>query len=204
MELYLIRHGESVGNQKKIIQGQIDYPLSPLGIEQAKKLAAYFQTIDVDAIYSSGLSRAYVTAETLAKAKHLPVNECDHIREIKLGPFQGKTRREIEDLYPEVKSRSLLTSGVEGTESVADITKRCSYVLAGLKEKHANDTIALVSHGGFIGIFLMYMMIGENWETFHRPFYLSNTGVTLVKWKVTEKPMFEYVNNTAHLQIPLS
>lgn len=201
MKLYLIRHGESVGNTKNIIQGQSDYPLSSLGQEQAKQLGNYFKHIHLDSIYSSGLSRAFVTAQTLADEKGMVVQEWESIREIGLGPFQGKTRAEIEAMFPVMKDRPLLTSGIEGTETVAAITKRCAIVWEQLKHEHETDSVAIVSHGGFIGIFMMYLMFGDDWDTMHRPFQVSNTGVTLVNWQAMKKPMFEYINSTTHLEI---
>lgn len=201
MKLYLIRHGESVGNTKNIIQGQTDYPLSSLGQEQAKQLANYFKNIHLDSIYSSGLRRAYITAQTLADEKGMSVQEWEHIREIHLGPFQGKTRAEIEAMFPVMKERPLLTSGIEGTETVEAITRRCAIVCEQLKHEHEHDSVAIVSHGGFIGIFMMYMMFGDEWHTFHRPFHIGNTGVTLVNWQSMKKPMFEYINSTTHLEI---
>lgn len=204
MKLYLIRHGESVGNTQQIIQGQSDFPLSSLGEEQAKDLANYFKTIPLNYIYSSELNRAFETARSLAYVKELNVQAWELIREIHLGPFQGKTRAEIEELFPVMKERPLLTSGIEGTETIEAITRRCALAWEHLKQEHAHDSVALVSHGGFIGIFMMYLMFGDEWHTLHRPFHIGNTGVTLVNWQTMKKPMFEYINSTTHLEIAKS
>ncbi|UTW70777.1 histidine phosphatase family protein [Anaerobacillus sp. HL2] len=58
------------------------------------------------------------------------------------------------------------------------MTVRCKYVLGQLLAAHKRHKVALVSHGGFISIFLMYLMFGDNWNDTHRPFVVGNTGVS--------------------------
>ena len=57
MKIILTRHGESEGNRHKIIQGHSEYPLSDLGLEQAKELAKWFveNQTNLTEIYSSDL-----------------------------------------------------------------------------------------------------------------------------------------------------
>lgn len=65
MKLYLIRHGETIWNEKGLWQGITDVPLNEKGREQAKKLANSLER--VDAIYSSPLKRSLETAEEIAR-----------------------------------------------------------------------------------------------------------------------------------------
>ena len=64
MKLYIVRHGETKYNEKKIIQGHLDIPLSDEGIRQAKKLAKRLEVINFDCIYTSDLKRAKQTASS--------------------------------------------------------------------------------------------------------------------------------------------
>ncbi|MBU8908891.1 histidine phosphatase family protein [Desertibacillus haloalkaliphilus] len=200
MKLYVIRHGESTANRLGKIQGGQDYPLSPLGKKQADLLGQYFQDIQLDYIYSSDLTRANETASAIGSYQHTSVQKWETIREVGLGPFEGKSREEIELAYPEVRERSMLTSGVEGTETIEQLTNRCQYLYDQLQRAHKNDDVALVSHGGFISIFLMYVMLGEEWHQYHRPFMIENTGITLIEWKEGRKPLIHYINRNPHLQ----
>ena len=61
--IYLIRHGESEGNLKRICLGNTDLGLTEKGREQAEKTAKALSPVDIDAIYSSDLIRAVQTAE---------------------------------------------------------------------------------------------------------------------------------------------
>lgn len=65
MRLYLIRHGETIWNEKGLWQGIADVPLNEKGKDQAKKLAERLKR--VDAIYSSPLKRCLETAREIAE-----------------------------------------------------------------------------------------------------------------------------------------
>ena len=72
-KIYLIRHGETEWNKIGKLQGSSDIQLLPEGIKQAHMLADHAPFHAVDAIYSSDLSRAVMTAEILAEKFNLPV-----------------------------------------------------------------------------------------------------------------------------------
>ncbi|MCT8136835.1 histidine phosphatase family protein [Anaerobacillus sp. CMMVII] len=200
MILYLIRHGQSVANQSGIIQGRKEFPLSAAGKKQATLLGEFFASKSIDYLYSSDLERAYETATSISAHHPLDVIPWDKIREIGLGPLEGKTRQEIVLQYPEInKTSSILTTGITGTETVEEITARCQYVRQQLLSGHKRHRVALVSHGGFISIFLMYLMFGESWNEVHRPFIIGNTGVTKIEFLENEKPVFHYINKDSHL-----
>lgn len=202
MNVYLIRHGESTGNYTKKIQGSMDFPLSKLGKKQVEAISHYLASVPLDYIYSSDLSRAHHTARAIAKKQRTKdvLEVWDEVREVYLGPFQGLTRAEIYEKYPETKQNSILTSGVHGTETIASLTTRCANVKKRLMTHHAGEHVAIVSHGGFISIFLMYILIGEKWHTFHRPFQIDNTSITHVEWRESEQLMIHTINNTCHLE----
>lgn len=201
MKLYMIRHGESEGNKLGKIQGSMDFPLSDIGIKQAEAVAQFCQTLNADYLYSSDLTRAYDTATAIASTTGLPVQKWEKLREVELGPMQGKTREEIAELFPETKGKALIGSDIEGTETNQEIAERCESLLHQLKTAHRKeDTVLLVSHGGFISSLLTYMIVGHNLASANRPFVIGNTSVTLIEWdKKTDRYLLHYTNRTAHL-----
>ena len=200
MKLYFIRHGESQGNLEGKIQGSMDFPLSALGEKQVDLISSYCNDIHLDYIYSSDLTRAYETAKKIGEVKELPVRKWEKIREVHLGPLQGMTREEIKDKYPITQEKSIITSGIAGTETVEELTERCQSLLDQLEKAHKNDSVALISHGGFISIFLMFMIAKDQWASLQRPFVIGNTSVTLIEWHGgQETPLLHYTNRTAHL-----
>ena len=70
VRLYLVRHGRTEWNELGKYQGQSDIALSPIGEEQAKRLAEHFPAKKLDAVYASDLKRAYSTAEGVALVRH--------------------------------------------------------------------------------------------------------------------------------------
>lgn len=89
MKLYLIRHGETVWNKEKKLQGTTDIPLSDLGISQAKEKAKSLTSVAFDLIYSSPLKRAYETAKLIRQERPIPIIKEERIREISFGTYEG-------------------------------------------------------------------------------------------------------------------
>lgn len=178
----------------------MDFPLSELGRKQVEAVARHFKDIRLDYLYSSDLARAFETAQAIGQAKDLTVHPWDKVREVHLGPFQGLSREAIYEQFPMTKEKTILTSGVEGTETVEQLTARCHHVILQLQLAHKNDHVAIVTHGGFISIFLMYMLTGDKWSTYHRPFQIGNTSITHIEWISENKPLIHYTNQTEHLE----
>jgi broad specificity phosphatase PhoE len=105
MNLYLVRHGESVFNAEGRIQGHADIPLSELGRRQGAAAAEVFAGLSLDALYASPLRRAYETAEIVAARVNLPIQTDDRLKEINVGIFQGELRAELDRRFPEEMAR---------------------------------------------------------------------------------------------------
>ena len=88
--LYIVRHGESMGNLARRLQGQTDFPLSPLGEEQAALAAQRLAGEPLSAVYASPLKRAHRTAQIIAACHGLPVRTDARLMEIRLGEMEDK------------------------------------------------------------------------------------------------------------------
>lgn len=97
MKLYLIRHGESLGNLQGKIQGTMDFPLSDLGKQQVDLISSYCQNINLDFLYSSDLERAYATAKTIGDSTGLDVQAWEQIREVHLDHFKDFQEMKLEN-----------------------------------------------------------------------------------------------------------
>ena len=71
MELLIIRHGLPV--RRELTEGAADPELAPQGHEQAKHLARYLGSEQIDAIYASPMARARETAAPLAELLALDI-----------------------------------------------------------------------------------------------------------------------------------
>lgn len=94
MRLVLVRHGETLWNSERRLQGHADAPLSPRGIEQVRSAARFFASGPAPSrVVSSDLSRARHTAEMLGFS-NVPTDE--RLREMDLGDWTGRLIEEIE------------------------------------------------------------------------------------------------------------
>ena len=95
--LLLARHGETDWNREFRIQGSSDIELNELGRKQAHALAQELEHVELDAIYSSDLSRARATAEAVAASHGLEVRLDPRLRERSFGSWEGLTREDIDE-----------------------------------------------------------------------------------------------------------
>ena len=88
MSIFLIRHGETLGNATRVVQLP-DIALSPRGVAQAERLAERLEREGIAAILSSDLPRAAQTAEHLARVTGLPVRHHPLLQERSFGDLRG-------------------------------------------------------------------------------------------------------------------
>lgn len=132
--LTLVRHGQTVANELKIIQGQSDTPLTRLGETQATALGAYLsQKINrFQRIYSSDLGRAYSTSKIIASFyDHCQITKDELLRERRYGLYEGKL---VEDLKSEAfrlgyTDKNFTKYAPEGAETMEEVQNRVAKFL---------------------------------------------------------------------------
>jgi broad specificity phosphatase PhoE len=147
--ILLARHGETDWNRENRFQGHADPPLNETGRAQAVELSAALEDEQLAAVYASPLRRAFETAELVAAPHDLVPVSVEALREVNVGSWQGLTRAEIEQRFPDQFARWLdYHEGWEDGESYEEMGRR---VIAGLLElaaAHDGERILAVSHGG--------------------------------------------------------
>jgi broad specificity phosphatase PhoE len=97
MSFYFIRHAESQANDKKILAGHLDFPLSIQGKKDIENIAGeFFKKVKIDMIISSPLKRALETASAFSKLYGLMIEKDDKLIEQNLGIYSGMSYDEIE------------------------------------------------------------------------------------------------------------
>ena len=89
--IILIRHCEAEGNIKRVFQGHTDADISENGRKQLDLLRLRCRNMQIDAIYSSPLKRAYQTAEAINSFRNLTVQIHEDLIEINGGVIIGET-----------------------------------------------------------------------------------------------------------------
>lgn len=134
--LLLVRHGETVDNANKIMQGQTQGLLNDTGIRQAEELAAQMADMPLDAIVASDLHRAVQTAAIVAAPHSLEVVTTPLLRERDWGGFTG---RYIPDLKGEVWP--------DDVETQEALMERAQQFLNYVKTRYEGKTVLAVGHG---------------------------------------------------------
>lgn len=180
-----IRHGETAWNVDTRIQGQLDIPLNETGLQQARWLAqALTQRDELHAVYASDLSRAHVTAQTIASAVGLAVTTHSGLRERAFGEFQGRTFAEIEAELPEQafhwRKRTPHWSPPGAGESLIALRQRVLATVDELATRHMGEQIVLVAHGGVLDV--LYRAATRLALQAPRTWLLPNTAVNRLLW----------------------
>ena len=89
MKLYLVRHGETDLNKRRILQGRTDSELNAYGRELAYLTAEGLKDVPFDIAFTSPLRRAKETAQIILGERQIPLIEELRIQEIGFGDFEG-------------------------------------------------------------------------------------------------------------------
>ncbi len=160
--LYIVRHGQTEWNKNHINMGQLDSPLTELGIEQAKETAEKLKGIKFDAIFSSDSDRAHNTAKILKLERELEIQTSKLLRERTYGHFEGKPDREYKEAIKHLlEEAEKLTEKEQWTykfgddvESDEELVNRFMVKLREISVAYPSKTVLVTTHGGCIRTFL--------------------------------------------------
>lgn len=159
-ELIIIRHGETVWNSEGKKHGQLDSPLTRLGIAQSKALAQRLSEESFAALYSSDLGRAIETAGHVAERTNHKIICDKRLRERNFGIFQGLIDQQVKEKYLleyDAHNADKINYVIPGGESLKEYSARVIACLEDLAARHAGQNIALVTHGGVIDSWFRYI-----------------------------------------------
>ena len=199
MRLLLVRHGDTESGSTLRYWGQTDIGLSAAGLRQAERLRRRLAAEKIDAIYTSNLRRASVTAEVIAAGHQLDIVGCAELNEVDFGRIEGLTFDEIGRLYPEVieswVSWSLKLKFPDG-ESFDQFNNRVKKFLSRL-EKHApGETILIVGHAGPMRLLVCHLLDLElrHWGQFR----LDLASLSIVE-TYPQQAILSLLNDISHL-----
>ena len=134
--LYLTRHGETVDNANKIMQGQVQGQLNAVGVRQAEELRDRLKGVRFDAFVASDLKRAIDTARILAAPHGLDVVTTPLLRERDWGAFTGRYIPDLQNVeWP------------DDVEPLNQLLRRAGEFLAYVKTNYDGKQVLAVGHG---------------------------------------------------------
>ncbi len=204
-KIYFVRHGATINNHTNLFQDE-NTELSELGLGQASYLAARFVSIEIEAIISSSMKRAFQTAEAVSRVKNIPVQKSDLFVE-NLKPQIVRTKSKDD---PEVKEIMKLVkknfdnpewkhSSEENFFDLLERSKKALEFIQNLDE----EKILIITHGQFLTFFVGFLLFGEEYSAaefkrMEKTFIAKNTGISIVEI-LEDKNLLITWNDHAHL-----
>lgn len=201
-ELIFTRHGQTEWNVAKKMQGQLDSPLTEMGLSQARVLGSYLRGEGISVIYSSSLHRAQRTANIIQKETRLPeVITTEQLVEINLADLEGRTFASATLEYPE-RMKAFASSPADFTplgngEYFADVQKRALDFIFPLFEMHKGEKILIVTHAVILRLIMAHfekIEFNEYWKLhgFFYPCSISRVTFDGKEFQVKERNSIEY------------
>jgi broad specificity phosphatase PhoE len=193
MAIYLIRHGETLGNASRTVQLP-DNPLSPRGVAQAERLARRLEAMGIASILSSDFSRAVTTAEHLQRATGAPIRHDPLLQERNFGDLRGTPYAELGfDIF----APDYAPPGGETWEVFHARVDRAWGLMREAAEA-AGGHLAVVTHGLVCrSLAARHLLLSDGVEA---PVRWENTALTIIEhgapWRV------RLLNCIAHLDDP--
>lgn len=200
--IYLIRHAEAEGNVFRRLHGQYDSNVTPNGLKQIAALAKRFESIPIDAVYASDLTRTCTTAGAVYKPKNLPLHKEPRFRELNCGVWEDLPFGWLDHTDPERNrafSHDPQNWSVEGSEGFATYTGRFLEALEEVARRHEGQTVAIFSHGMVLRGVQQRLFFPEKRDLPHS----ENTAVTKLLWDGAGYRL-EYLNDASHLPLEIS
>lgn len=202
MRLFLVRHGETESNRLNLALGRDDVPLNERGLWQAERVGGALAREPLSAVYSSPLQRTLETARAVAAPHGLPVQIEQGLIEMDIGEADGLTIAEVGSRYPGLlkawASEEGPTQAMPGGECLVDVQERAWVAVQDLAARHANDTIAAVTHN-FVILSLLVRVLGIRLAQFRRLRH-SVAAVSVVDFLPT-RVLLVRLNDTCHLEV---
>jgi probable phosphoglycerate mutase len=198
--IYLIRHGQTAWNKEEIFRGRTEVPLNGIGMREAELAGGYLKDKEIHVIYSSPLSRAWQTAQKIARSHSLEVQPLDGIIDMSFGRWEGHSLQEIQkndgELYRQWREEPHLVR-IPGGESLDEVRIRTMAALDEVIQKHPGKTLVLVTHRVVNKVMICGILGLDNshfWQIAQ-----DTTAINLIQHR-DGKYVLSLMNETCHLK----
>jgi len=207
LQVYLVRHGETLWNAARRIQGQSDSALTAKGEQQARQVGERMKHLGITHVIASDLGRTKRTAEIIADACGCDVTLDPRLRELNMGVLE---QRPLDSLTPEEESwRAALINGTENGripngESMTELAARMHEALNACLQLPAGSRPLLVSHGMALGALVSTLLGLPAWA--ERRLRLRNCSISRVDYQksawLASGWVVETAGDVSHLDAP--
>lgn len=177
MKIYLVRHGQTLFNQQKKVQGWCDSPLTQEGIQQAVAVSKTLQSISFEYAYSSTSERAMDTMHYILQDRSVPHVYVKGLKELNFGSLEGEKEA---DVFTDI---SVYEKGFEmyGGETLPTCNQRFMACLETIAKSHVGNVL-VVAHGGVIMSVLNYLDEAQFMKHMQEVGDVENCSVTILEY----------------------
>ena len=208
----LVRHGATELSSEDRFAGAVDVRLSDGGRDQARRLGERLRDQPLAAAYASPMSRTLETARLIiqcdlpvAASRDLDVQPEESLREIAHGRWEGKTRAEVEQEFPEEYSRydhDPFSFAPSGGETGLQVIARSLPTVLALVERHEGEQILIVSHKATIRL-LLSSLLGFDPRKYRDRLDQSPAALNILDFRDVDHARLTLFNDTSHyLSVP--
>lgn len=199
--LLLVRHGQTRSNVTGYYMGWTDEDLSEEGIWQVEQLSRRLGDWAIDSAYSSPLRRAYRTAQIIADRHHLSISPLQGLGEIRLGVWEGMSRKEVKAKFPDMwrawRSDPSAVQMPEG-ESIAQVQERAVASFENIIEANVGHQVLVVTHEVIVKLLVAHCL--DVSTSIYRRFEVANASLTVIK-VADGRRWLCLLNDTSHLSL---
>jgi broad specificity phosphatase PhoE len=161
LNLFFLRHGETVASKTDGFCGTTDIELTAAGVMMAKDFAVAYSNLEWTAIFSSPMIRTVATAKPLCDRLGIKMQLRNGLKEINFGQWEGKTPAEVNqqyhDEYVRWQSEPGWNSPPDGERAI-EIARRSSEVIEEIEQTYQDGNVLIVSHKATIRIMLCSLL----------------------------------------------
>ncbi|WP_141430636.1 histidine phosphatase family protein [Bacillus sp. 03113] len=185
LRLFITRHGETVWNTQKKLQGWKDSDLTEKGIKNALSLGNRLKDIEFQSIYSSPSKRTLMTAKLILGDRKQPILKDDNLREMNLGDWEGLTHDFLQKNDPEDYHAFWNTPHLyipKSGEGFYQLLERVKDIFRRIVSENDNGNILVVTHTISIKALLSYckkLPLENLWS----PPFIHDTSLTIIEIK---------------------
>lgn len=201
LNIYFLRHGETVASKTGGFCGTSDVELTPEGSMMAKDFAVAYQSVPWKAIFCSPMRRTIATATPLCELVGMEMQLRDGLKEIDFGEWEGKTPAEVNRDYHDAYVRWQSEPGWNappGGERAIDIARRSSVVIEEIEASYPDGNVLVVAHKATIRIILC-SLLGIDVGRYRDRIYMPVAAVSVLEF-CQQGPRLLKLSDRSHLK----
>jgi broad specificity phosphatase PhoE len=198
--IFLVRHGATELSAEDAFAGETDVPLSDIGRDQLRNLAARLAGEPIAAFYASPLGRTMETARILAAPHGKPVTPKEGLREISHGHWEGKTRATVEKEHPKeyaLWEADPFSFAPPGGETGIAVTARALPALLEIVSAHPGVQVVVASHKATIRL-LIGLLLGFDLRRYRDHLDQSPASLNILDFKDVSHARLSLYNDISH------